>query len=271
MGLIAGALLASATSVWAETVEGPAYVLDSSGQPVLAAFDKCVNVPNQTKDKRFEVCGDVNDSDGDGVPDDKDKCPDTPAGVKVDENGCPIDSDGDGVPDYKDKCPNNTAEEISKGVNADGCPKDTDGDGIPDYKDACPNEAGPAENNGCPLVESKVTMTDKMVNFAFDKYNLTADGLNVVNQMVDFINHNSLKDIVITGHTDGIGINAYNQRLSEKRARTVGDALRASGVTADKIVEKGMGETQPIDNNKTSAGRAKNRRVEINIHTLGSQ
>lgn len=84
------------------------------------------------------------DSDGDGVWDRNDDCPDTPVGVEVDENGCPVDSDGDGIPDYKDECPNEPGPAVYN-----GCP-DTDGDGIPDKDDECPNEAGLAKFNGCP-------------------------------------------------------------------------------------------------------------------------
>lgn len=94
------------------------------------------------------------DGDGDEVVDSKDKCPNTPNGVEVDENGCPLDADGDGVPDYMDKCPNTSAEAIGK-VDENGCPKDTDGDGVPDYLDKCPNTPKEAisnvDANGCPI------------------------------------------------------------------------------------------------------------------------
>lgn len=90
------------------------------------------------------------DSDGDGVPDSKDSCPETPKGVTVDEFGCPIDSDHDGVPDYMDKCPN-----TPKGVHVDkdGCPLDTDRDGVPDYRDVCPEtpKGVKVDDLGCPL------------------------------------------------------------------------------------------------------------------------
>lgn len=76
------------------------------------------------------------DSDGDGVPDSYDKCPNTPPGTKVDADGCPLDSDGDGIPDSIDKCPDTPKGVI---VNADGCPLDSDGDGVPDGIDECPN------------------------------------------------------------------------------------------------------------------------------------
>ena len=81
------------------------------------------------------------DTDGDGIYDDKDECPDTP-GLK-EFNGCP-DTDGDGIKDSEDECP-----DVAGLPEYNGCP-DTDGDGIPDNKDACPDVAGPAETNGCP-------------------------------------------------------------------------------------------------------------------------
>ena len=84
------------------------------------------------------------DSDGDGVPDKKDECPDTPPGVPVDEKGCPLDRDGDGIPDYKDDCPDEAGE-----ARFNGCP-DKDGDGIMDKEDDCPDVAGLAKFKGCP-------------------------------------------------------------------------------------------------------------------------
>lgn len=89
------------------------------------------------------------DADGDGIPDSKDQCPDTPEGVKVDNFGCPVDSDNDGVPDYKDKCPNTKSGMV---VDTLGCVIDTDGDGVPDNLDKCPNTPAASRVNelGCP-------------------------------------------------------------------------------------------------------------------------
>jgi outer membrane protein OmpA-like peptidoglycan-associated protein len=84
------------------------------------------------------------DSDGDGVPDKIDQCPNTPAGVAVDAVGCPLDSDKDGIPDYLDECP------FVAGLKQfNGCP-DTDKDGIPDKLDECPDVFGLAAFKGCP-------------------------------------------------------------------------------------------------------------------------
>lgn len=108
------------------------------------------NVPKSVKDDMFKVAGIIEfafgrqDSDGDGVRDGKDECPDTPAGVQVDEKGCPLDRDGDGVPDYKDDCPDEAGS-----PQFNGCP-DKDGDGIIDKNDDCPDVAGLAKFNGCP-------------------------------------------------------------------------------------------------------------------------
>jgi OmpA-OmpF porin, OOP family len=88
--------------------------------------------------------GKAKDTDGDGVPDKKDKCPGTPAGIAVDANGCPLDKDGDGIADYKDDCP-----DVAGPAALNGCP-DKDGDGIADKDDACPDVAGLKKFKGCP-------------------------------------------------------------------------------------------------------------------------
>ena len=120
---------------------------DSDGDGVYDSDDMCPNTPPGVKVDQF---GCSIDSDADGVPDDQDKCPNTPKDVIVDRLGCPIDSDGDGVPDYLDKCPN-TYKGVE--VNADGCPLDSDGDGVPDYLDKCADTPlkVQVDSEGCPL------------------------------------------------------------------------------------------------------------------------
>ena len=88
--------------------------------------------------------GKKKDADQDGVSDRYDKCPNTPSGVVVDKDGCPLDMDKDGVPDYLDKCP-----DIAGLASLNGCP-DKDGDGIADKDDRCPDAAGPLSLKGCP-------------------------------------------------------------------------------------------------------------------------
>jgi len=77
-----------------------------------------------------------------------------------------------------------------------------------------------------------------------------------------------VKEVVVTGYTDSIGTDSYNQRLSEKRAASVADYLMKLGVSTAKVIQRGEGERNPIASNKTKAGRAQNRRVEINIRML---
>lgn len=106
--------------------------------------DNVVNKILQTNVGLSFALGKAKDTDQDGVADRKDKCPDTPAGVKVDENGCPVDTDKDGVPDYQDNCP-----DVAGVAALNGCP-DRDNDGVADAQDECPDQAGTAALRGCP-------------------------------------------------------------------------------------------------------------------------
>jgi len=114
--------------------------------------------------------GKAKDSDMDGVSDNKDKCPDTPAGVVVDKNGCPVDTDGDGVPDYLDKCPT-----VKGLVSLNGCP-DADGDGVADIDDKCPDtpKGWKVDATGCPLDQDHDGVPD-----AIDKCPDTPAGVTV--------------------------------------------------------------------------------------------
>ncbi|MFC0268467.1 OmpA family protein [Kushneria aurantia] len=201
------------------------------------------------------------DSDNDGVPDSRDQCPNTPAGVAVDANGCPIDTDGDGVPDYMDQCPGTPA-----GVEVDsrGCPLDSDGDGVPDYQDQCPDTPAGAQVNalGC---EAALVLND--VTFAFDSARLTDNAESILNTVAEKLNANQSVDVRLEGYTDSIGSAQYNQGLSQRRAESVMQYLVSQGVSAGRMSAVGHGENNPVATNETAAGRAQNRRTEV--HPLG--
>jgi len=195
------------------------------------------------------------DTDGDGVPDDLDQCPDTPQGVKVDRRGCPLDSDGDGVPDYLDKCPNTPA---GAPVDKTGCPLDSDGDGVADYLDKCPDTPKGATVNsvGCWAFEG-------VVLFDFDKYDIRSEAYPLLNEVVSLLKKNPGIEVEIQGHADNIGTAAYNQQLSENRAKAIVDFLVSRGIASYRLTSEGYGFSRPVAPNDTKEGRAKNRRVEL--------
>jgi len=101
--------------------------------------------------------------------------------------------------------------------------------------------------------------------FDFDKSVLKPEGRAALNELAQKIKDINLEVIVATGHTDSIGTVAYNQRLSVRRAEAVKAYLVARGIPKDRIYTEGKGKSQPIASNRTAAGRAKNRRVEIEV------
>lgn len=228
---------------------------DTDGDGVPDGRDKCPATPAGAK---VDEDGCEFDTDGDGVVDSEDRCPNTPKGVKVDATGCELDSDGDGVPNSKDKCPG-----TPKGakVNADGC-ADTDKDGVYDYKDKCPNTApGVAVNNdGCDL-EQEYRLEE--VNFAFNSAELTSKAKARLDEDVQILLRNKNLKVQVAGHTDSTGTEAYNMGLSQRRAESVRNYLISKGAIAANLTAKGYGESDPVASNATEAGRAENRRVEF--------
>lgn len=218
------------------------------------------------------------DSDGDGVPDHRDACPDTPKGVAVDDKGCPLDSDGDGVPDYLDKCP-----DTPKGARVDehGCeimppaaavapvsapaaPVDSDGDGVPDSMDKCPDtpRGTRVDHTGCPLVE-KVEL--KGVWFAFDSSAITPESARVLDEVAQVFKRYPELAAEMAGHTCSIGTEQYNQGLSERRANAVRNYLISKDVDPAQLTARGYGELQPLNSNATREERERNRRTEMRI------
>ena len=202
----------------------------------------------------------LRDSDGDGVPDIDDKCPDTPPGVPVDEDGCefPRDSDGDGVADDRDACPDTPA---GVAVDSRGCPLDSDGDGVPDYRDKCPDTRAGAmvDEDGCYAhPEEPITFT---VFFDTDKSDIRADQEATIRRGLEMLRKYPITDAVIEGHADWRASQAHNQPLSERRAERVRDYLVAGGIDPHRLTTVGHGELQPAADNRTPEGMQRNRRA----------
>jgi outer membrane protein OmpA-like peptidoglycan-associated protein len=207
------------------------------------------------------------DSDGDGVPDDVDRCPNNAEDKDgyQDDDGCPDpDNDGDGVLDVDDKCP------MVKGPAAThGCP-DGDGDGIPDMEDACPNKAGKREDSGCPVYKELVVTASHIeikqkIFFAFGTARIMPRSHPLLGEVVEALQDRPNLCVRIEGHTDAVGGADANRTLSQNRTVAVRDFLVSQGVTADRLSAMGYGSSLPLDTNATTEGREKNRRVEFVI------
>ncbi|MBI3519015.1 MAG: OmpA family protein [Bacteroidetes bacterium] len=202
------------------------------------------------------------DRDKDGITDDIDACPDVAGIVKF--QGCP-DTDGDGIADKDDACPNESGL-----AQFQGCP-DTDGDGIIDNKDKCPKVAGVATNAGCPEVKisekAKEVFQKAMTGIQFEtgKDVIKKSSFPILDNVVTILKENPDWNVEVQGHTDNVGKYESNKKLSHKRAEAVEKYLEDKGINADKIRGMGYGSDRPIADNKTPAGRAKNRRVEFNV------
>jgi OOP family OmpA-OmpF porin len=209
----------------------------------------------------------VRDRDADGVPDNIDECKNTPAGDKVDAKGCTIkDADGDGVLDDVDQCKDTPAGDK---VDAKGCslPKDKDGDGVTDDKDRCPSTPPgvKVDAEGCQVLfeQAKKPLILEGVNFATGKAELTPESQAILDGVAEsLVAHEEIK-VQVGGHTDNTGSAAVNKRLSAARAEAVRQYLITKGVAANRLTAAGFGPSKPIASNKTAAGRAQNRRVEL--------
>jgi OOP family OmpA-OmpF porin len=225
--------------------------MDSDMDGVADYRDKCPGTPRGV---RVDLDGCPMDSDGDGVPDYLDKCPGTPKGVAVDSDGCPKDSDGDGIPDYRDKCPDTPKGVV---VDSDGCPIDSDGDGVPDYRDKCPGTplGAPVNDVGCWII--------KEVEFDFNKADVKPKYFGRLDEAVGVMKKNPSMSVEIQGHTDSVGSDEFNQKLSERRAQSVMEYFIGQGIAKNRLTAVGFGESKPVASNETDAGRAKNRRVQL--------
>ena len=229
---------------------------DSDGDGIEDAKDAC---PNEAGSMEMNGCP---DADGDGVADKDDACPNE-AGLPA-LSGCP-DADGDGVADKDDECPSEAGP-----AENNGCPwPDTDGDGVLDKDDECPDTAGTVANNGCPEVTEEVQaqLNEYARTILFDtgKASLKPESTRVFVDIIRILDQYPNSRFTVEGHTDSVGSNSLNQKLSEERANSVRDFLINEGIDASRLEAVGYGEERPIATNNTRAGRTQNRRVEINL------
>ncbi|MFN0014384.1 MAG: OmpA family protein [Saprospiraceae bacterium] len=269
---------------------------DNDDCPTLAGGAATNGCPDQDEDSvpdKDDQCPDESgtvkgcpDRDRDGIPDKEDDCPDEAGTVK----GCP-DSDSDGVADKMDKCPRESGpasnggcplitDRDGDGVNDDkdpcpdaggpfnGCP-DTDGDSVPDNLDKCVNSPGPTTNFGCPEVKKetkeRLEFATKNVQFETGKTELKSSSFKILDEIVDILKQYPDYKLDIRGHTDNVGDSDRNLSLSTDRAKTCYDYFVYRGIKAERVRSAGFGDTKPIGDNKRTAGRAKNRRVEFDL------
>lgn len=230
------------------TVEGRGCP-DRDGDQIYDADDSCPDVAG------VAALGGCPDSDGDGVGDGDDACPSDAGSAAL--QGCP-DRDGDKIQDAQDACPDEPG-------SVDGCP-DRDKDGVADKDDACPDIRGLVDHDGC-VPEEVQAFTGAVEGITFQSGSATIrpasyptlDAAAAVMQEFD-----SLR-LRVEGHTDSQGDEAANMALSAERATAVVAYLTERGISADRLASEGFGETRPVADNGTAAGRAQNRRIEFVI------
>jgi outer membrane protein OmpA-like peptidoglycan-associated protein len=233
---------------------------DKDADGIADKTDQCPDEPGLASNHGCPV----RDKDNDGVTDDLDKCPDVAGLIKY--NGCPIpDSDKDGVNDEEDKCPT-----VAGVARYNGCPiPDSDKDGINDEEDKCPTVAGIKANNGCPEIKKeiieKVNFAARRIQFEKAKADLLPASLKVLDEVAAIFNQNPDLKLSIEGHTSNEGNYDVNMELSKQRAETVKEYLITKGIDSKRLRAEGFGPNKPLNNSKTPAEMALNRRVELKL------
>ena len=280
----------------------PPPVPDTDMDSYLDPVDKCPTDPEDfDKFEDEDGCPDLDD-DKDTIPDKTDECRLEPEDLDgfEDVNGCPeLDNDGDKILDTNDKCPMEP-EDLDSFQDEDGCPElDNDNDTVVDSMDGCPLIAGPVENKGCPWPDRDGdTVIDRFDNCPDEPGKVELQGCNakqlvkitasklelmqtvffqtgkaviqrrsykLLDNVAAVIKSHPTLQIKIEGHTDDVGKDSYNLKLSTNRAAAAVTYLVKKGVEASRLSSEGFGEQYPIADNKKSKGRAENRRVEFNI------
>ena len=206
------------------------------------------------------------DSDNDGVVDSKDQCPMTPAGVRVDANGCSIDDDNDGVLNNVDQCPNTPA---GTKVDATGCAiKDSDNDGVVDSKDMCPDTpAGvKVDAKGCTVFDEETVEITLRVLFDIESAVVKMPKDPEISEFAEFMKQYPSTTAVIEGHTSAPGSEAYNMDLSKRRAANFKEVMvDMYGIEGSRLETIGYGETQLLDNGKNAEAHRVNRRISVTV------
>jgi outer membrane protein OmpA-like peptidoglycan-associated protein len=250
-------------------VDADGCTVDSDKDGVIDGSDKCANTARGVMVDDQGCPFAILDADKDGVPDATDKCPGSLAGSKVNAVGCALDSDADGVGDDIDKCANTPA---GSKVDASGCllpVADADKDGISDALDKCPGtRAGVVvDSNGCTaivLVSGAKLIMDGIV-FKFNSAEIDGVSAPVLGRAAVALANAPKAVVEIAGHTDNVGSDAYNRKLSERRAASVKAFLVKSGTPSSQLTVKGYGESDPVEANTDEAGRSLNRRIEFRV------
>jgi OmpA-OmpF porin, OOP family len=231
---------------------------DTDGDGIADKEDTC---PDEAGTIEFNGCP---DTDGDGVADKDDACKEI-AGLKT-LSGCP-DADGDGIADKDDKC-----IDVKGPKENNGCPyTDRDSDGVLDKDDKCPDTKGPASNQGCPVLEPTEEVVKQLNDYAktilFDSAKATfqQQTFPILQAMIAILKQYPSSNFSLEGHTDSDGKDDFNQKLSEERAAAVKNYFTENGIAASRLTSVGYGESRPVDTNKTKAGKANNRRVEVKL------
>ncbi|MDX1705960.1 OmpA family protein [Pseudidiomarina sp.] len=146
-------------------------------------------------------------------------------------------------------------------------PVDSDGDGVLDSNDKCPDtQAGyKVDADGCVMFRDETITKTLMVTFGFDSAQIPAGQDSDIRSTANFLKDYPQLNVVIEGHTDDLGPESYNLKLSQERAKAVGDSLVDFGIDKSRVSTVGYGETQPLVPNTTKANRAENRRVEAKM------
>ena len=227
-----------------QTMLHPHFLLDVGARPyysfrterwdaeVYAGLNFLIGASEKEEEPAPVVENVVTDSDGDGVPDDRDQCANTPAGAQVDATGCELDDDGDGVVNSADECPDTPAGAL-------------------------------VDEKGCQQYLEKDVKETLYVEFGLDKAEVRQTSYPELERLAEEMRKYPSANLVLEGHTDSTGAASYNKSLSKKRADAVKKVLvEEFNISTDRISTVGYGEEKPIADNGTSEGRAENRRVE---------